>query len=198
MTFNNECKCGKPNHGKTLCEECEMKETIGKCNKCGETLTAGHHCLGVWNSVATTTSECKHRNTKVIDPAIEDGFTLECTDCGMRLRKQEVKLGDCLDEAKATICGERQDVYGSPEDSFAVIAKYWNTYMLEKQKTILELTNFAPKYYEEVYLFSAKDIAHMMVLFKMARIQGQKPSRDNYVDLCGYAAIAADRLGEGK
>ena len=27
MTFNNECKCGKPNHGKTLCEECE-KMTI--------------------------------------------------------------------------------------------------------------------------------------------------------------------------
>jgi len=83
MIFNNECiKCGKPNHGKTLCEECDKKwqewavnnrqarvdkffegeekmgdmfgrpstgpmDTIGKCDKCGENLTAGHHCLGV-------------------------------------------------------------------------------------------------------------------------------------------------------
>ena len=93
----------------------------------------------------------------------------------------EVKLGDCLDEAKATICGERQDVYGSPEDSFAVIAQYWEVYLQEYKVCSDPL--------------SAKDIAHMMVLFKMARIQGQKPSRDSYVDICGYAAIAADRLG---
>jgi len=40
------------------------------------------------------------------------------------------------------------------------------------------------------------DIAHMMILFKMARVQGQAPKRDNYVDLCGYAGIAADRLSK--
>ena len=94
--------------------------------------------------------------------------------------KAPSQLGDCLDEAKKTICGERQDVYGSPENSFAIIADYWNVYL----DTIA---------YMEPRL-TAKDVAHMMVLFKMARVQGQRPSRDNYVDLCGYAAIAADRL----
>ena len=101
------------------------------------------------------------------------------------IRPENHALGDCLDEAKRTICGERQDVYGSPEDSFALIADYWSTY-LKNRVTDLD----AP--------LSAKDIAHMMILFKMARVQGQKPSRDNYVDLCGYAGIAADKLMGGQ
>ena len=98
--------------------------------------------------------------------------------------KKASQLGDCLDEAKKTICGERQDVYGSPEDSFAIIAQYWNTYLTKGSRIIK-----GP--------LDAKDVAHMMVLFKMARVQGQAPNRDNYVDLCGYAAIAADRLMGG-
>jgi len=99
-------------------------------------------------------------------------------------------LGDCLDEAKRTICGERQDVYGSPEDSFAIIAKYWNIYLAEV------LTKKSNDPCAGPDLLGAKDIAHMMILFKMARVQGQAPKYDNYVDLCGYAGIAADRLSK--
>ena len=95
--------------------------------------------------------------------------------------KKPSHLGDCLDEAKKTICGERQDVYGSPEDSFQIIAEYWSTYLRHE-------------YNSDHHHLRAKDVAHMMILFKMARVQGQAPKRDNYVDLCGYAAIAADRL----
>lgn len=101
------------------------------------------------------------------------GETLNC----LHSKEDEEKtpaLGDCLDEAKKTICGERQDVYGNPEDSFALIAEYWSTYLQQE--------------------VTAKDVAHMMVLFKMGRVQGQAPKRDNYVDICGYASIAADRL----
>ena len=101
------------------------------------------------------------------------------------IRPVDHTLGDCLDEAKRTICGERQDVYGSPEDSFAIIAEYWSTY-LKNRVTDLD----AP--------LNSKDIAHMMILFKMARVQGQAPSRDSYVDICGYAGIAADRLSKEK
>jgi hypothetical protein len=95
------------------------------------------------------------------------------------IRPENHELGDCLDEAKRTICGERQDVYGSPEDSFTLIANYWNAYLAAKDG-----------------MLSALDIAHMMILFKMARVQGQAPKYDNYVDLCGYAGIAADRLSK--
>jgi hypothetical protein len=90
----------------------------------------------------------------------------------------KISLGASLDEAKTVICGERQDQYGNPEDSFALIADYWGTYL-------------------NLESLSSMDVAHMMMLFKIARCQGQKPKRDNYVDLQGYAAIAADRLMGG-
>ena len=83
-------------------------------------------------------------------------------------------LGSLLDEAKRTITGERQDQYGAPEDSFDRIARYWTTYLARP--------------------VSALDVAHLMALMKLARAQGQGFRRDNYVDLAGYAAIAADRL----
>jgi hypothetical protein len=86
-------------------------------------------------------------------------------------------LGTSLHEARAVINGARQDSYGSPEDSFALIAEYWDAYL---RKLDAPLT--------------ALDVAHLMMLFKLARCQGQAPSRDNYIDIQGYAAIAADRL----
>ena len=89
-------------------------------------------------------------------------------------------LGDSLDEAKRVITGERQDQYGSPEDSFSVIAGYWDVYLQNCNTRAL----------------SALDVAHMMALFKIARCTGQAPKRDNYIDGQGYLAIAADRLVE--
>jgi len=94
------------------------------------------------------------------------------------------ELGSSLDEAKKCITGERLDQYGNPEDSFTLIAEYWNTYLKQKFKTGLAVGEY----------FGAKDVAHMMMLFKIARCSGQKTSRDNYIDVQGYAAIAADRL----
>ena len=34
----------------------------------------------------------------------------------------------------------------------------------------------------------------MMVLFKIARQRTGRGKRDNFVDMCGYAAIAADMM----
>ena len=103
----------------------------------------------------------------------------KCIHCGEPVfTPTPPPLGSSLDEAKKIILGERQDSYGNPEDSFAMIAMYWETYLG---------TNYSGS-------LSAKDVAHMMMLFKIARCSGQKPCRDNYVDIQGYAAIAADRL----
>jgi len=81
-------------------------------------------------------------------------------------------------EADRIINGDRQDQYGKPEHSFDRIARYWSAY--------LENTNPQD--------LDALDVAHMMVLFKVARMQGQKPCRDNYTDAAGYLAIAGDRI----
>lgn len=91
-------------------------------------------------------------------------------------------LGDSLLEAHKIINGERQDSYGNPEDSFRYIAEYWTAYM-RAQGLFCGSTKV-----------NALDVAHMMMLFKLARCSGQQPNRDNYIDIQGYAAIAADRL----
>lgn len=94
---------------------------------------------------------------------------------------------NCLKEADKIINGERQDSYGAPEDSFTVIAGYWNVFLAAKLK---------PLGMDVKDLLTPLDTTNMMVLFKQARKLGQKPSRDNYVDSCGYEAIGADRLSE--
>lgn len=85
--------------------------------------------------------------------------------------------GEILDQAKKTICNDRQDVYGDPENSFPVIAKFWETYLSEITHSEIKLT--------------PRNAAEMLVLFKLARIATGKFKEDNYIDLCGYSAIAS-------
>jgi len=155
-----------------VCPRCYAEELVGPIKRC-----PAHHKDFTEASCPECVNESTSRIMQNWKERVETAVAEEFGPNG----KAPSQLGDCLDEAKKTICGERQDVYGSPEDSFAIIAKYWSTYLAARQ-TDLD----AP--------LDSKDVAHMMVLFKMARVQGQRPSRDNYVDLCGYAAIAADRL----
>ena len=87
--------------------------------------------------------------------------------------------GSVLDEAKSIINGERQDVYGNPEDSFALIADYWNVYLsgLGGDHVGVKL--------------GAGDVALMMTLFKVAR-EANMHKRDNIRDAAGYLGIYAD------
>lgn len=78
-----------------------------------------------------------------------------------------------LERADQIIHGERQDMYGSPEDCFDLIADYWNNYILAKEDVCLD----------------ASDVAILMTLFKIARMSGQKWHPDNAVDACGYLSI---------
>ena len=103
-------------------------------------------------------------------------------------------LGSSLIEANKIINGERQDAYGNPEDSFATIAEYWNTYLIKIQEKLLIDHGHDLENYKLVPMLSALDVAHMMMLFKIARCSGQQTKRDNYIDIQGYAAIAVDRL----
>lgn len=80
-----------------------------------------------------------------------------------------------LVDAGKTINGERQDQYGSAEDSFDTIAAGWTAY--------LTATNRAP------VMVTAKDAALMMGWLKTAR-EAHAPKRDNRLDLLGYGAIA--------
>ena len=82
---------------------------------------------------------------------------------------------EILEAARVCVCGEREQDYGTPEDSFALIASLWTVYLN---------TPITPK-----------DAAMMMALLKVARIKtGVKA--DSFVDLAGYAACAGEIAGK--
>lgn len=88
--------------------------------------------------------------------------------------------GQYLARAEQTICHDRQDVHGAPENTFALIAEYWSVY----------LTGEAGR---QVLIDSA-DVAVMMTLFKVARLQANPTHQDNIIDGIGYFAIAGELI----
>lgn len=80
---------------------------------------------------------------------------------------------EILDAAKECVCRRKND-YGKPENNFERIAKLWNAYTDSS--------------------FTAKDVAIMMALLKVARIRGGHKD-DNFVDMAGYAACAGELDG---
>lgn len=86
-----------------------------------------------------------------------------------------------LKTASEIISGERNDQYGSPEESFSTIARLWNVYLI----TCRNGRDFITK----------TDVAMMMILLKVARTNGE-PTKDSLVDIAGYAALAWTTLTE--
>lgn len=78
-----------------------------------------------------------------------------------------------LDRAKACVVGDRERDYSSPEQNFSRIAALWNAYVGSA-------------------VFSAKDVAAMLALLKIARIASGNFKDDNWVDLAGYAACGGE------
>lgn len=79
---------------------------------------------------------------------------------------------ECLDKAKEIVNGARQENYGSPEKNFKEIARYWSIF-LDRD-------------------ISATDVALMMVLMKLARLQNKPDHDDSWIDIAGYAANGAE------
>ena len=62
---------------------------------------------------------------------------------------------------------------------------------------LLEVKNITKTYTDKklqpMANISAEDVALMMVLMKISRnTQGKKSNIDNFIDMCGYAAIAGE------
>ena len=85
---------------------------------------------------------------------------------------------DYLHKAEQIICRDRQDIHGAPENTHALIAEYWSVYLTEE--------------IDKPVLIDAADVAMMMVLFKIARMQVNPNHKDNIVDGIGYFAIAGE------
>ena len=87
-----------------------------------------------------------------------------------------MKRYDVLANAGQCVCGDRDESYGKPEDSFGTIAKMWNAYLDAKPEKVID----------------SKDVAAMMSLLKLARIAGGVYKADNWIDLAGYAACGGE------
>ena len=66
----------------------------------------------------------------------------------------------------------RGNTYGRPEDNFKAVASVWSCYL---GTTV-----------------TAKDVAMLMVMFKVIRHKVAAAHMDNLVDIAGYAACAAE------
>lgn len=82
-----------------------------------------------------------------------------------------------LHRAEECICVDREEQYGSPEDSFGTIAGLWSIYLGRE--------------------ISPENVAIMMALLKIARIAGGRFKTDSYTDAIGYMACAGE-LAETK
>jgi len=67
---------------------------------------------------------------------------------------------------------DRQQDYGSPKKNLTEIGASWEWYL--KTNSGIDIS------------ISARDVAHMMILMKIAR-NVHKPKRDNWVDMAGYS-----------
>ncbi len=83
-----------------------------------------------------------------------------------------MKRNEILDAAKSAVTGKREQDKGNMENSFEQISKLWTAY-------------------KDVE-FSPKDVAIMMALLKIARIQTRHDTRDSFIDACGYMACAGE------
>lgn len=83
-----------------------------------------------------------------------------------------------LEEAIKITSQDRNAAYGNPEDNFQNIANYWNTYLGQAKQINSVITS--------------QDVAHMMILMKMARLACNRGHYDSLLDIEGYAACARD------
>lgn len=88
-----------------------------------------------------------------------------------------------LEKARACVCGEREEDYGSPEDSFGCIAELWEAY--------LRAACVSPN---AIITVTPTDVAMLMALLKIARVGTSSigGTADSFVDLAGYAACGAE------
>lgn len=93
----------------------------------------------------------------------------------------EVTRASILEAARACVCGDREQDYGSPEDNFKNIANLWADYLVAAKGCHVDI--------------EPKDVAAMLALLKIARIASGNAKADNWIDLAGYAACGGEIEG---
>lgn len=92
---------------------------------------------------------------------------------------------EILEAAEKCVCGQREEDYGMPEDSFRLIAELWTPVIRQ----------CVPPGADVCVL--PETVALMMALMKAARLMANPQHLDSWVDLAGYAACGGEIGGGG-
>lgn len=168
-----------------------------RCDDCGlNNFSAGIVCNAALMSDSTRAAElmgyevieeednpCK--SCKVAWESISYEKSESCRDSCEKLKEYQKKKPptrkSILEAAERCVCGDRDKKYGSPEDSFRVIAALWEVYL--KERCVSPETDVC---------ILPEDVAALMVLFKVARIATGQAHTDNWIDAAGYAACGGE------
>ena len=85
---------------------------------------------------------------------------------------------DILEKTKKLVSKDREERHGEKVQNHENIARLWTSYLQNKFKLNL--------------IILPEDVANLMALLKIARTQAGKFNIDDFVDACGYAAIAGE------
>lgn len=85
---------------------------------------------------------------------------------------------DFLEKVISIVTQDRNISYGTPEQSFKMIADLWN--VLFSKKLAFEDG--------EGSLFQPSDVAKALICLKLARLVESPNKEDNWLDIAGYAA----------
>lgn len=102
-------------------------------------------------------------------------------------QKEPETRREILQAAERCVCGERDQEYGGPEDSFALIARLW--------EPIIEARCVSRS--GEITL-DAVTVALLMAELKIARAATNTGHMDSWVDLAGYAACGGEIAANGE
>lgn len=89
-----------------------------------------------------------------------------------------MQRGIALDKAKEAVAARRSS-YGTPEDNFKRIAALWNAHLDNAETNVI----------------TTADVAIMLGLVKVARLESNPNHADSWIDLAGYAGCGAEVSG---
>jgi hypothetical protein len=123
---------------------------------------------------------CKHECLRNYDPEGYNRMHPEPTVCHSPPLADLAPLDEreaVLTEALSLTKGNRNVSYGEPEDNFTRIALHLSVFLKNRHAIDIAL--------------GPEDVALMMALMKIARLEFNITHRDSYVDLAGYSACGA-------
>jgi len=123
-----------------------------------------------WTQISEvdTTVEEVAGDIKIVEKLVEE------VNKPKKARAMKAKVS-VLEEAQTIVYGDREKTYGHPAKNLKTIASMWSAYLNNMDDGNFNVT--------------AKDVAAMMMLVKVARFANDPSHRDNLVDVCGYAAL---------